>query len=447
MVWMVSNKSLTILFFLSFVFCSLFCSILCFICFFLSKKTYYQTDPKEWTKINDNGDNVRNVEPVPFTDDNEDFTVNITPEEVKLLKDEAGDIRFSKVMEFCLPRFKDTEAGQQSLWEWQAARMRNYMAYFVMHHDFKPKYYDPMGDKKKNECKYITADHVARFYRVMMARIWSNNTSIDNMWSVCKILDAVPSVKELMPQDVYTDLYRCMHFVDNWEADLDSEWEEYFMDPKVGGVGSTETHRTKFSIVKDGFDSRWQEIDNFGKWLTMVESRVAGWYKSMMTCGQEPKPIRTGATLHTLCITKGSLSIFKLHAHVYGGAEDDNLNGIHNNTSNLQKWLNLYDLILQPFKGKGRCVTMDSTYMSDIMAQIGRFEWKMNMVGTAQVNRTGVNAKTSVDFMKAKMKGTHATAMWQHKELPLVFAAWADNAIMKTLINFHSPVIINNSVQ
>ena len=117
----------------------------------------------------------------------------------------------------------------------------------------------------------------------------------------------------------------------------------------------------------------------------MDESCVAGWYKSMMTCGPEPKPkpIRTGATLHTLCITNGPLSTFKLHARVYGGAKDDNLNGIHSNTSNLQKWVNLYDLILQPFKGKGRCVTMDSVYMSEIMAQIGRFEWKMNMVGTA----------------------------------------------------------------
>ena len=125
------------------------------------------------------------------------------------------------------------------------------MAYLVMHHDFKPQYYDPMGDKKKNEYKYITADHVARFYGVMIARIWSNNTSIDNMWSVREILDAVPPVKESMPQDAYKDIYRCMHFVDDWEVDSDSEWDEYFMDPKVGGVGSTATHRTKFSIVKD----------------------------------------------------------------------------------------------------------------------------------------------------------------------------------------------------
>ena len=146
-------------FFLS-QFCFIFLSIplfhlfLCFIrfyflSFFHSRKTYYKTNPKEWTKINDNGDNGRTVEPIPFTDDNEDFTVNMTPEEVESLKDEAGDIRFSKVMEFCLPRLDDIEAGQQTLWEWQAARMRNYMTFLCMYHGFKPKYYDPMGDGKK----------------------------------------------------------------------------------------------------------------------------------------------------------------------------------------------------------------------------------------------------------------------------------------------------------
>ena len=92
-------------------------------------------------------------------------------------------------------------------------------------------------------------------------------------------------------------------------------------------------------------------------------------------------------------------------------------------------------------------MTMDSAYMSDIMAQIGRFEWEINMVGTSQVNRTGANAKATVDAMKKTKEGTHKSAMWQHNELPLVFAAWADNAIVKTLSNFHSPVIINDGVQ
>ena len=58
--------------------------------------------------------------------------------------------------------------------------------------------------------------------------------------------------------------------------------------------------------------------------------------------------------------------------------------------------------MLDPFKEKGRCVTMDSAYMSDIMAQIEHYKWLMNMVGTTQVNWTGVDAKATVDNTKTK---------------------------------------------
>ena len=54
-----------------------------------------------------------------------------------------------------------------------------------------------------------------------------------------------------------------------------------------------------------------------------------------------------------------------------------------------QKWVNLYNIMLDPFKGKGHNVTMDSAYMGDIMAQIGREEWQVNMNGMAQCNITG----------------------------------------------------------
>ena len=39
-----------------------------------------------------------------------------------------------------------------------------------------------------------------------MAKICSNNTSINNMWSVGKVLDDGPLVKECMTQDAYRDL-------------------------------------------------------------------------------------------------------------------------------------------------------------------------------------------------------------------------------------------------
>ena len=154
--------------------------------------------------------------------------------------------------------------------------------------------------------------------------------------------------------------------------------------------------------------------------MTVDESRVAGWYKSHMIYGPESKPIRTGATLHTLCVTNRPLSTYNLFARLYGSAKDDNLNRKHKNASNLQTWVNLYNLMLEPFKGKWRCMTMESAYMSNIMAQIGRYKWGINMVGTVQVNQTGADAKVTVVDMRNR-KEPHKSNMWQHNQLRLEF--------------------------
>jgi hypothetical protein len=42
--------------------------------------------------------------------------------------------------------------------------------------------------------------------------------------------------------------------------------------------------------------------------VTHNESQIAGWYKSKITCGPEPKPIRTGATLHLMAVSFGLLA-------------------------------------------------------------------------------------------------------------------------------------------
>jgi hypothetical protein len=55
----------------------------------------------------------------------EDFSVKITDEEVELLKDENDETRYEKVFRWCLPRYGDDD--DESLFEFQAARMRNYM--------------------------------------------------------------------------------------------------------------------------------------------------------------------------------------------------------------------------------------------------------------------------------------------------------------------------------
>jgi hypothetical protein len=103
-----------------------------------------------------------------------------------------------------------------------------------------------------------------------------------------------------------------------------------------------------------------------------------------MTIGPEPKPIQTGATLHAGCVTEGPLSTYKLFARVYGGKGDEDINVHNEHTATKLKMVSLYNLMLDPFKHRGHCVVMDSTYMGDAMCQVGQAEWDINMVGTVQ---------------------------------------------------------------
>ena len=41
--------------------------------------------------------------PIPFEGDQEEFDVDITPEELEELKEPQGVIRFEKVMQWCMP--------------------------------------------------------------------------------------------------------------------------------------------------------------------------------------------------------------------------------------------------------------------------------------------------------------------------------------------------------
>ena len=41
---------------------------------------------------------------------------------------------------------------------------------------------------------------------------------------------------------------------------------------------------------------------------------------------------------------------------------------------------------------------------------------------------------------------THELCVWQYNTLPLCATAWADNAVVKTLSNFHNAVVIEDVV-
>ena len=74
--------------------------------------------PDDWLIVNDN--NVRPINPIAYTDCNEQFTVKITSDELASLKDDKGHVRFMNVFEWCLPRFVNADHSISSLWEWQA---------------------------------------------------------------------------------------------------------------------------------------------------------------------------------------------------------------------------------------------------------------------------------------------------------------------------------------
>ena len=77
------------------------------------------------------------------------------------------------------------------------------------------------------------------------------------------------------------------------------------------------------------------------------------------------------------------------------------------------------------------CVTLDSAYSGDILFQIARDVWGLNMVGTCQLNRSG-GGDLGVDDKKRMKSGTYESCLYQHRVLNLCYAMWADNAIVKT---------------
>ena len=216
---------------------------------------YMLTDPVDWTCVDDGSG--RWIDPVPYTGGNEHFTVDITDEEVVSFKDRTGDIAFNKVLEWTLPRFG--RRNDVTLFEWQAARMRNYMIHIMNPNPINnanantnanangdgeyeprkpntPKYYNP----KKG--LVITADHVARFYGTMMCRAITGNKSILDIWLTRSIHKANAAIKECMPQDAFRDLCRCMHFADDWEEN-DLRWNETCDDTKEDMPEETARHR------------------------------------------------------------------------------------------------------------------------------------------------------------------------------------------------------------
>jgi hypothetical protein len=148
---------------------------------------YTKTTSEEWNQVSAEDGNGGTIGPIECTAD-EDFSVKITDEEIKLLKDENGEIRYEKVFQWCLPQFGEDD--DESLFEFQAARMRNCIRKRVVEDGFKPRYYT--GEK------VIIGSYIARYYGACLCRMNNGGHSIDQIFSTREILDAVPSIQAAM---------------------------------------------------------------------------------------------------------------------------------------------------------------------------------------------------------------------------------------------------------
>jgi hypothetical protein len=241
------------------------------------------------------------MEPVPYTGPSELFDINLEDGDLENMKDAQGTIRFHLVFDWLLPKFGQV-LDKEGFYEFAAARMRNYMTEIVRNRAYRPEHYKPFDGK------FITADNVARFFGCQLARAIKGLSSVMNFWSTLESLNTIGMVKESMPCGAFSDMQRCMHFADDWDEDNGEVWDAYFVDKKVESPIDIAHHCRKFGIFEDSFNARSKAAVIFGRRLTMDESCTPGWYHGPITQGPEPKPVRTGGTMHTVCVTDGPLA-------------------------------------------------------------------------------------------------------------------------------------------
>ena len=100
---------------------------------------------------------------------------------------------------------------------------------------------------------------------------------------------------------------RYIHFIDNWDLEDGLEWEDIYLNEKQESPVGTAKHRLKFAIMEDAFNEAWTIHIMFGRCLTIDESQCTGWYHGLIQIGPGPKPLRTGATIHSMCVMHGPL--------------------------------------------------------------------------------------------------------------------------------------------
>jgi hypothetical protein len=124
------------------------------------------TPTEDWTQVDDDDyNNGRPMLPIEWTGGSDKFSVKITDAEVDTLKNDSMEIRYEKVFEWGLPQYGDDD--NETLFEFQAARMRNYMWKWVVEYGWMAKYY--------SYDNVIKADQVARFYGACLGKMLMGN--------------------------------------------------------------------------------------------------------------------------------------------------------------------------------------------------------------------------------------------------------------------------------
>jgi hypothetical protein len=72
----------------------------------------------------------------------------------------------------------------------------------------------------------------------------------------------------------------------------------------------------------------------------------------------------------------------------------------------------------------------------------------VNMVDTCQTDRTGAGALGKIAVKAKEIEiGSHESLIYQHNTKPLLYCVWGDSNFVKTLSNFHSPVILRGGMR
>ena len=165
----------------------------------------------------------------------------------------------------------------------------------------------------------------------MIAWILQGDTSVKCIYSTWSWFNHNAPAVDSMPRDCLKDLTRLLHFFDDQKLDDNNfEWDKVFDFPKHDHDHDdyAATHRVKFGLIEDAYMKQQQECVKIGKQVTADESCLAGWYHSPCTIGPDPKPIRTGATLHSLAVTCNMWEdtvLYYAQTYAYSGKHDGDL--------------------------------------------------------------------------------------------------------------------------